>query len=131
MANAIAIIHEENGVYGISFPDFPGCVSTGESMEDVLTKGSQILTFHVAGMAEDGDNLPFLRTIAEVRTDPDFTDDDGGVFAIVPFEYPGETVPVSIAIDEELLRAIDEAAKAAGQSRSAFLASTVRAKIGA
>ena len=128
MGSALAVIHEENGNYGISFPDFPGCISTGESAEQVMRKGSEALTFHVAGMVEDGDRLPELRTIGEVLADPEYADDDG-VFAIVPFELPGKAVRVNISIDENLLSAIDDAAKAAGQSRSAFLASAAREKI--
>ncbi|MGB8365566.1 MAG: type II toxin-antitoxin system HicB family antitoxin [Rhizomicrobium sp.] len=31
----IALIHEEDGAYGISFPDFPGCVSGGNSLDEV------------------------------------------------------------------------------------------------
>ena len=35
-----ALIHEENGAYGISFPDFPGCVSGGRSLDEALARGA-------------------------------------------------------------------------------------------
>ena len=28
-----AFVHEEDGSFGISFPDFPGCISTGDTLE--------------------------------------------------------------------------------------------------
>ena len=62
--------------------------------------------------------------------DPDFRDDaEGGVLALVQFDLPAKAVRINISIDEHLLGAIDRAASAAGQSRSAFLAEAARMKI--
>jgi len=125
-----ALIHEEGGAYGISFPDFPGCVSGGRNLDEALARGAETLLFHVAGMVEDGDPLPVLRTLEELRVDPAFVEDsEHAVVAIVPVELPGRAVRVNVSIDERLLDAIDRAARAAGQSRSAFLADAARARI--
>lgn len=32
----IAFIHSDDGNYGISFPDFPGCISIGATKEDAV-----------------------------------------------------------------------------------------------
>jgi predicted RNase H-like HicB family nuclease len=128
--NVLALIHEVNGAYGISFPDFPGCVSGGRSLDETLARGAETLTFHIAGMVEDGDPLPMLRTLDQLKSDPTFTEDsEGAVVAIVPVELPGKAVRVNVSIDEHLLDAIDRAARSAGQSRSAFLAEAARARI--
>ena len=125
-----ALIHEENGAYGISFPDFPGCVSGGRSLDEALARGAETLMFHVAGMIEDGDPLPVLRTLEQLRSDPAFAEDSvNAVVAVVPVELPGRAVRVNVSIDEHLLDAIDRAARSAGQSRSAFLADAARARI--
>lgn len=130
MSLAHALIHEENDSFGISFPDFPGCISTGRTAEDVIRKGSEALTFHVAGMAEDGDPLPILRSLSELQADPEFSEaSEGAVLALVPFDLPSKSVRINISIDENLLGAVDAAAKASGQSRSAFLADAARTKI--
>src|SRR5579863_4756395 len=129
MPVAYGVAHEENGVFGISFPDFPGCISGADTIDDVIRKGSEALSFHVAGMVEDGDALPsVLRSAAELRADPD-VDLVGGVLAAVPFDLPARSVRVNISIDENLLGALDRAAEAVGQSRSAYLASAVRDKL--
>ncbi len=125
-----ALIHEENGAYGISFPDFPGCVSGGKSLDEALARGAETLLFHVAGMVEDGDRLPMLRTLDQLKSDPIFKEDsEGAVVAIVPVELPGKAVRVNVSIDEHLLDAIDRAARERGQTRSAFLADAARARI--
>lgn len=130
MPLAYALIHEENDTCGISFPDFPGCVSTGSTPEEAIRKGSEALTFHVEGMVEGGDPLPVLRSIAELRSDPDFIEASAdAVITLVPFEMPGRSVRINISIDENLLSAVDAAARAAGQSRSAYLSEAARGRI--
>lgn len=130
MPVAVALVHEEDGIFGVSFPDFPGCVSTGRSEDEVLRKGSEALTFHVAGMVEDGDPLPPQRTLAELRADPTFREvAEGALVALVPYDLPARSVRLNISMDETLVGAVDRAAEAAGQSRSAFLAEAARQKI--
>lgn len=130
MPTAYALIHEENGVFGISFPDFPGVVSTGRSAEDALRKGAEALTFHVAGMVEDGDALPSLRSLTELQADRGYRDAaKGAAVAVIPFEMPSKAVRLNISMDENLLAAVDRAAQAAGQSRSAFLAEAARQRV--
>ena len=130
MPSTYALIHEEDGVFGISFPDFPGCVSTGATEEEVLRKGEQALSFHIAGMVEDGEAIPELRTLAELRASPAFREDaEGAVVALVPFDLPGRAVRLNISMEERLLDSVDRAAAAAGQSRSAFLAEAARRRL--
>ncbi|WP_420959346.1 type II toxin-antitoxin system HicB family antitoxin [Brucella sp. IR073] len=130
MPIAYAIIHEENGHYGISFPDFPGCISGGNSEEEAIRRGTEGLNFHVAGMIEDNDPLPVLRTIAELRSDPDLADDlQDGVLTLIPFDLPGKAVRINVSMDENLLDAIDRDASRRGQSRSAYLADAAKSRL--
>ena len=131
MANAIGVIHGDPGAFGISFPDFPGCISTGATLDDVVRKGSEALTFHVEGMIEDGDAIPVARDLDSVRSDKDavFEEDGVALFVVVPFEMPGKSVRLNISMDENLVAAIDGFARSLGMSRSAFLADAARRKI--
>jgi predicted RNase H-like HicB family nuclease len=125
-----ALIHEEDGIFGISFPDFPGCISTARSEDEVLRRGAEALAFHVEGMIEDGDVLPTLRSLSELRADPDFLADAvDAIVAIVQFDPPGRAIRVNISMEERLLESIDRAALAAGQSRSAYLADAARQRL--
>ncbi len=125
-----ALLHEENGSFGISFPDFPGVVSGGKSAEEAIARSRDTLAFHVAGMAEDGDPLPALRSLAELRKDPalraDFVD---AVIALVPVDLPGKSVRVNITMDETLLESIDRAAEAGGETRSGYLAKAAKSRL--
>ena len=60
--------------YGISFPDFPGCVSVGDTVDDAVGHGCEALAFHVEGLRDDGESVPQPRSIEEIKRDPDLAD---------------------------------------------------------
>lgn len=120
MAHAIGIIHEENGSFGISFPDFPGCISSGSTLDEVVSNGAQALAFHIEGMIEDGEAMPGLSSLEVLKV----TEEDwlhGGVAVAVPVEMPSKSVRINISVDENALERIDRAAEAEGINRSKFL----------
>ena len=128
----VALIHKDEGTsYGISFPDFPGCISAGGTLDQVLASGTEALNAHIALMLEDGDPIPTPRGLDELRADPEFADDfDGAMVATVPAFVPGRrTQRVNITIDGDLLEEIDRAAKTFPGGRSGFLAQAAREKI--
>ena len=67
--NYIAFIHGDDAGYGISFPDFPGCISTGATEEDVIRHGAEALAFHIEGMVDDGLPIPRPRSARDIETD--------------------------------------------------------------
>jgi predicted RNase H-like HicB family nuclease len=130
MAHVYGLIHEENGAFGISFPDFPGVASGGRSLDEALMRGARTLAFHLEGMAEDGEALPRIRSLEELRKDRTFrADSKGAVVVAVPLDLPGRAVRVNVTIEEHLLEAIDRAAEASGQSRSAYIANAARERL--
>ena len=67
----IAYLHKDRkSDCGVSFPDFPGCVTAGRTLEEARQKAIEALTFHMRGMAEDGAAAPPPSTIDEIADDP-------------------------------------------------------------
>jgi predicted RNase H-like HicB family nuclease len=125
----VALIDEEDGRFGVAFPDFPGCTTVGTSLDEAVTKAVQALAFHVEGLAED-DALPAARTLTELRKDAEFRRDvKGAMVALVPYEPPSRATRVNITLDESLLSRIDSAAASLGESRSGFLATAARKRL--
>ena len=59
MADYIALIHKEPASdYGVSFPDFPGCVTAGATLDEARRGAVEALAFHIDGMVEDGEAIP-------------------------------------------------------------------------
>lgn len=124
------LIHKAKGRYGISFPDFPGVASAGATVEEAMQRGAETLRFHVEGMLDDGETLPVPRDIDDLRKDKTFrTGAKDAVVVAVPVDLPGKSTRVNVMLDESLLGAIDRAAKARGQTRSAFLSEAARERI--
>ncbi len=53
----VVFILDVNG-WGAYVPDVPGCVSVGDTWEEMLEMIDEALTFHLEGVLEDGDPLP-------------------------------------------------------------------------
>ena len=71
MENYIALIRKDPDTsYGVDFPDLPGCVSGGETLDAALENAREALVLHVEGMLEDGEPLPAPSTVDAVIDDP-------------------------------------------------------------
>lgn len=70
----VSFIHRDDAGYGISFPDFPGCVAVAETADAVVRRGREALAFHVEGLSEDAESIPPPRSIEAVKGDPDLAD---------------------------------------------------------
>lgn len=130
----IAFIHKDpDSVYGVSFPDVPGCISAGDTIDEAVRNATEALSGHVRMMEVDGDAVPSPRDFDAIMTDPSLADDrEGAMTTIVPLiRDRGSTTRVNVSFDLGLLEAIDATARARGQTRSAFLASAARREIAA
>src|SRR5665213_3739806 len=75
MRHYIGIIHKDKkSDFGISFPDFPGCISAGKTLDDARASGEDALAFHVRGMIEDGLPIPSPSNLEKTMRKPDFRD---------------------------------------------------------
>ena len=59
MANEyIALIRKEaDSDFGVSFPDFPGCVTAGKDLDEANAFAREALALHIEGLIEDGVEL--------------------------------------------------------------------------
>lgn len=118
-----AILEKEpDSVYGVTFPDFPGCVSAGDTAEEALVNAHEALAGHVALMVQDGEALPKPTAVEDVTADPDVT---MVAVTVVGVTVPGRAKRVNVTLDEALLDEIDTVAK----NRSRFLAEAARAEL--
>ena len=128
----VAFIHGDTEPgFGIGFPDFPGCVSAGDTIDEAIRRGIEALAFHVEGMIQDGESIPEPRAVQDIEAEPDLAEwRDGAVICLVPLIFDkGSPRRVNISLDYGLLRAIDQEARQRGMTRSAFLSSAARNEI--
>lgn len=130
MADVIMLIHQEAGSYGASFPDFPGATTVAGDYSTLIAKAEEMLRFHIAGMVEDGEPLPQIRTLNDLTADPEFrASAEGALLWLMEIDLPSKSVRVNITLEEGILKRIDRAAQAAGETRSGFLAAAARERL--
>ena len=67
--------------FGVSFPDFPGCVTAGKTLEEARVMAVEALSLHVQGMIEDGEKIPAPSTLDDLAGDADM---QGAVPVLIP-----------------------------------------------
>jgi len=55
------------GRFDVTFVNFPGCVSTGDTLAGALRMAHEALTLHLGTMLEDDDPIPAPATLDEAR----------------------------------------------------------------
>lgn len=114
----IAYLHKDGkSDFGVSFPDFPGCVTAGRTLEEARRLAGEALALHIAGMAGDGEAIPESSTIDDVANDPAMK---GAVAFLVTVDLE-KTVRVNITARASQIDAIDRRAREAGMTRSAYM----------
>ena len=54
----VAIIAKTGNGYSAHLPDLPGCVAAGDTFEETRDLILQAASFHLEGIAQDGDPIP-------------------------------------------------------------------------
>jgi len=121
MANYIAVVHKDaKSDFGVSFPDFPGCITAGSSIDEAKDMAHDALSLHIKGMMEDGANIPAPSKLEDIMDDPDYSD-AAAILIVSVSETKTRSVRVNITVPKDMLRKIDKVAKKRGMSRSSFL----------
>jgi len=83
----VALFHkDDDSDFGVSFPDFPGCVTTGRTLDEAKDMAAEALALHIKGMLEDGDDLPHPSSLESITRSKDLND-NGVAFLITPKTY--------------------------------------------
>ncbi len=128
MANYIALMRKEpDSDFGVAFPDFPGCITAGRTLDEAKDMATEALAFHIEGMIEDGDSIPEPSSIDVIMADPDNAD---AVAFLVEIPLKRERKErYNITMAPSVMARIEVAATDAHTSRSAFLAEAALEKI--
>lgn len=115
----IAYLHKEKtSDFGVSFPDFPGCVTAGKTLDDAKRLAAEALAFHIEGMLEEGESIPKPSSLDRLAGDPAIQD---AVAFLVNVHVPDKTERFNITARRSQMAEIDRRAKRQGLSRSAYI----------
>lgn len=63
------LTYEEGYEIAVTFPDLPGCATSGETEADALAMGKEALGLHLWGMETDGDAIPVPSKLKDIETE--------------------------------------------------------------
>ena len=117
----IAYLHKDrDSDFGVSFPDFPGCVTAGKTLDEAHRMAAEALALHIAGMVEDGEEIPAPSTLDALADDPARKDAVSFLVHVEP-EETQRAVRINITAREKQVEEIDRLANKAGLTRSAYM----------
>ena len=131
MASYFAVfMPTKEGGYAVEFPDIPEAFTQGETLEECLTLGADVLAIAVEEYAKARRELPEPSGLEEVEAwaeeqKKDSSLDPGGRMLFQLFRAPdvdATPVRVSVSFAKSTLSEIDHKAQRAGLTRSGFLA---------
>ena len=122
----VAVIDKDTGsAYGVRFPDVPGCFSAADTFDEIIPNAIEALALFF----EDREIIP-ARSIEAVREEVAEDLTAGAVLMMIPhIADRRRVVRVNLSLDKGLLDTLDEAARARGMTRSAFVAKAAAREI--
>jgi predicted RNase H-like HicB family nuclease len=125
MRQYIALIHKDpDRDYGVSFPDLPGLITAGSTLDEARDMAAEALAFHLEGMAQDGEAVPVPSSLEDVMATAE--NRDGVAVLIAAPNAEVKSVRVNITLPADILGEIDRYAEREGFTRSGFLAQAAR-----
>ena len=125
MTAYIALLRKEPGTdFGVDFPDFPGCVTAGKTLEEARKMAVEALELHLEGMLEDRESIPEPSSLDSVMNGSE--NRDAVAFLVEVGTKPAKSVRINVMLPQDLVMAIDRVTT----NRSRFLVEAAKAKLG-
>lgn len=124
MTSYIALLRKQpRSDYGVDFPDFPGCITAGRTLEEARRLAAEALAFHVSGMREDGEPIPPPSSVDAIMAAPR---NRGAVAFLVDLpESARRAVRINVSLTEDVMQSIHRVSA----NRSRFLAEAARDRL--
>ncbi len=122
----IAYRHKDkNSDYGVCFPNFPGCITGGSSLEEARRLTAEALAFHIEGMREDGEKIPAPSSLDSLCGDPAMK---GAVAFLSEVKRLEKTACINITARECRIAEIDRLPRGVGLTRSSYIVQSALGK---
>ena len=130
MTTYIALLRKDpDSDFGVDFPDFPGCITAGSTLEEAQAMAREALAGHIQCMADLGQPIPEPSNFEVVMADANNA--EAIPFLVSVPDHRTKTVRINVTMPETDLKVIDAFARKQGKSRSALLTEAVRRLIAA
>ena len=111
-----ALIDGKRGAYGVTFPDLPGVVAMGKTVDEALVNAEDALRDYAIEAEKDDTEVARPSAIEDV------TPAAGSTLVSIPLIHlSGRSVRANMALDESVVAFIDGEARRRGMTRAAYV----------
>ena len=116
MARYPALIDVKKGAYGVAFPDLPGIVAMGKTVDEAMINAEEALRDYAIEAVKDGEEIAQPSDLERVETPA------GQTLVSVPLiRLSGRRVRTHMTLDEGVAAFIDSEARRRGMTRTAYV----------
>ena len=112
----------ETTAFGVIVPDLPGCFSAGDTLDDAVTAVEEAAAAWIDAALDAGRSIPSPSTLETLQRNKDFTGWLFGFVTVDPSLLDDSVERVNITLPSRVLNRLDALARAAGETRSGFIA---------
>lgn len=112
----------ESEAFGVVVPDLPGCFSAGDTLDEALTAAEEAAAAWIDATLDAGGAIPAPSSLDSLRESRDYADWTFGVITLDPALLDDTIERVNITLPRRVLKRLDALARAAGESRSGYIA---------
>ena len=112
----------ESTAFGVIVPDLPGCFSAGDTLDEAMAGAEEAAAAWIDATLDAGGAIPVASRLDVVQVNPDYAGWAFGVITLAPALFDDTTERVNLTLPRRVLSRLDALAKAAGESRSGFVA---------
>lgn len=113
----------DDTAFGVVVPDLPGCFSAGDTIDEALVGAEEAAAAWIDAALDSGAPIPPARSLDALRREPDFAGWTFGVITLDSALFEDTVERVNVTLPRRVLKRLDAMARAAGQSRSSYIAS--------
>jgi predicted RNase H-like HicB family nuclease len=108
--------------FGVVVPDLAGCFSAGDTLDEAISGAEEAVAAWIDAALDAGQAIPQPSPLDALRDKADYAGWAFGVVTVDPALLDDTTERVNITLPRRVLKRLDALARAAGESRSGFIA---------
>ncbi|MFT4178470.1 MAG: type II toxin-antitoxin system HicB family antitoxin [Thermomonas sp.] len=108
--------------FGVVVPDLPGCFSAGDTLDEALLNAEAAVAMWIDAALDQGQDIPPPSPLEAVRRLRGYKSWAVALVSVDPTALDDSIERVNITLPRRVLRRLDLRAKAAGETRSGFIA---------
>ena len=112
----------QDSAFGVVVPDLPGCFSAGDTLDEALVNAQEAIAAWVEAELDAGRGIPPASELGALQRQRAYKGWAWAIAEVDPARFDDTIERINITLPRRVLSKLDAAAKAAGESRSGYIA---------